>query len=64
MPPAYWVKVHNCASLLAFLENMCKFTKFGDRKGYRASSDTLIMFSSPKETRVNLQQHGPNETIV
>ena len=34
IPPAYQVKVHNCASFVAFLE-VCKFTTFCDRKGYR-----------------------------
>ena len=45
VPPAYRVKVQKCASFVDIID-VCKFTKFCDRKGYRlARSPTRLMQS-------------------
>ena len=52
VPPAYRVKVQKCASFVDILD-VCKFTTFCDRKGYRV--DTLQLYSSCSSVQ-NLHQ--------
>ena len=42
MPPGQQVKVHKSASFVDILE-MCKFTTFCDRKGYRCKDESRGM---------------------
>ena len=57
MPPGQQVKVHKSASFVDILE-VCKFTTFCDRKGYRRLSLMLIIDHNVREVKVQRWTHS------